>query len=133
MAKVKTNFASLTDAQKSTSVDEGGAKNVSTGYDFSSLADSDTGTSVSTESSAQPSKKKVDTELSGQTGLLVSSFKPKNPLFDSREELVAIAEREKNLTPEEKAKRAESVMAVNEYQVTTGGLGYGTGLSLIHI
>jgi ribosomal protein S18 acetylase RimI-like enzyme len=75
----------------------------------------------------EPSKKKVDTGLSGTTSLLASSFKPKNPLFDSREELVAIAEREKNLTPEEKAKRAEYVMAVNEYQVTSGGLGYGTG------
>lgn len=101
-------------------------KNILDGVDLSKYSTSSESPSV-IEEAEEPSKKKVDTELSGQTGLLASSFNPKNSLFDSREELVAIAEREKNLTPEEKAKRAESVMAVNEYQVTTGGLGYGTG------
>jgi len=105
-------------------------KSLLDGVDLSKYSTSSESTSNAaevTELSTEPSKKKVDTELSGTTGLLASSFKPKNPLFDSREELVAIAEREKNLTPEEKAKRAESVTAVNEYQVATGGLGYGTG------
>ncbi len=70
MAKVKINFASLTDAQAAAPT-TGSSKSKSTGFDFSSLADSDVATPV-----AEPSKKKVDTELSGQESSTVGVYKP---------------------------------------------------------
>ena len=102
MAKVKTNFASLTDAQNAATPATESANTKSTGFNFSSLADSDVATPE-----AQPSKKKVDTVLSGTTSFLDSSFKAKGPLFDSKEELTRLGKIEGALTPEERAQKAE--------------------------
>lgn len=102
MAKVKTNFASLTDAQNAAPAATESANTKSTGFNFSSLADSDVATPE-----VQPSKKKVDTGLSGTTSFLDSSFKAKGPLFDSKEELTRLGKIEGALTPEERAQRAE--------------------------
>lgn len=55
----------------------------------------------------EPSKKKVDTVLSGTTSFLDSSFKAKGPLFDSKEELTRLGKIEGALTPEERAQKAE--------------------------
>lgn len=71
MAKVKINFASLTDAQNAAPVATESASTKSTGFNFSSLADSDVATPE-----AQPSKKKVDTGLSGTTSSTVGIYKP---------------------------------------------------------
>ena len=73
MAKVKTNFASLTDAQSAAPSATGSANTKSTGFNFSSLADSDVATPE-----VQPSKKKVDTGLSGETSSTVGVYKPIN-------------------------------------------------------
>lgn len=59
------------------------------------------------EDEGQPSKKKVDTELSGQTSLLDSSFKAKSPLFDSKTELERMGAVEGTYTPEQRAQKKE--------------------------
>ena len=79
-------------------------KNLLDGVDLSKYSSQSGTDSVSTE---EPSKKKVDTGLSGTTSFLDSSFKAKGPLFDSKEELTRLGKIEGALTPEERAQRAE--------------------------
>jgi len=78
--------------------------------DFSDYSSWDKTESTSQEPSLvaeQPSKKKVDTELSGTTSFLDSKFKAKGPLFDSKSELERLGEIEGALTPDERAQKAE--------------------------
>jgi hypothetical protein len=78
--------------------------------DFSDYSSWDKTESTSQEPSLvaeQPSKKKVDTELSGTTSFLDSKFKAKGPLFDSKSELERLGAIEGALTPDERAQKAE--------------------------
>lgn len=106
MAKRPTDFSSLTVAARQASANQSSAP-----IDFSSLTvaarSGESESAIQPLVEEEPFKKKVDTGLSGTTSFLDSSFRAKDSLFDSKNELIRLGRIESALTPDERAQKAE--------------------------
>jgi hypothetical protein len=106
MAKRPIDFSSLTVAARQASANQSSAP-----IDFSSLTvaarGGETESAIKPLVEEDPFKKKVDTGLSGATSFLDSSFRAKDSLFDSKNELIRLGRIESALTPDERAQKAE--------------------------